>query len=112
GLVVFDTSGAIGNVAVGTNAAAALSASGTNDYVQGSLAFQSDNGTPVSVTLSDPDDAGQLLGTGDTTVTSEYEGVNGLKDGDMTINGVSIKAADVSADKASAEFASDGARIL
>jgi len=110
--VVFDTSGAIGNVAVGTNAAAAFQASGTNNIVQGSLAFQSDDGTKVTVSLADPDDAGQLLASGSTSVTTPYDGVNGLKDGDLTINGVSIKAADTSADKASAEFASDGSRIL
>ncbi|MCA6061899.1 MULTISPECIES: flagellin [unclassified Thalassolituus] len=112
GLVVFDTSGAIGNVAVGTNAAAAFQASGTNNIVQGSLAFQSDDGTKVTVALSDPDDAGQLLASGTTSVTTAYDGVNGLKDGDLTINGVSIKAAETSEDKASAEFASDGSRIL
>lgn len=111
GLVVVDASGAAFTMGIGTVAVAATSAADTNDYVQGRLAFQSDDGNEVTVSLADPDNSGQLLAT-TSAVKATYSGVNGLEDGDLAINGVSIKAADKAADTASAEFASDGARIL
>ena len=45
------------------------------------------------------------------SVDAAQEPVRGLKEGDLTINGVNIEAADVSADKASATVASDGSAI-
>jgi flagellin len=76
----------------------------------GELAFVSDNGEDVSVSLADPVTGGELFAG--NSASSNYEGVNGLEDGDLRLNGVNIGAADSAADKASAEFASDGNRIL
>ena len=76
----------------------------------GVLAFVSDDGQDVSVALSDPTTGGELFaGTADD---AEFTGVNGLENGDLMINGVNIGAADATSDKASAEYASDGNRIL
>ncbi|TNC83805.1 MAG: hypothetical protein CSH37_12930, partial [Thalassolituus sp.] len=76
----------------------------------GVLAFVSDDGQDVSVSLSDPTTGGRLFAG--NAADAEYTGVNGLENGDLVINGVNIGAADPSTDKASAEFASDGNRIL
>ncbi len=76
----------------------------------GVLAFVSDDGQDVSVALSDPTTGGELFaGNADD---AEFTGVNGLENGDLMINGVNIGAADSTTDKASAEYASDGNRIL
>jgi flagellin len=76
----------------------------------GVLAFVSDNGDDVSVSLADPVTGGELFaGTADSQT---YAGVNGLADGDIRLNGVNISAANPAADKASAEYSSDGKRIL
>ena len=78
--------------------------------VSGELKFFSEDGQDVSVSLSDPDVGGELYSGNSSTV--DYTGVNGLEDGDVLINGVTIGGADVNADTASATVASDGARIL
>ena len=51
------------------------------------------------------------IGTNSISVDASQEPVRGLKEGDLTINGVNIQAADTSADKASATVASDGSTI-
>jgi len=89
-----------------TSAAGALN----GNVATGVLAFASDDGQDVSVALADPVTGGELMLGNDSS--SEYTGVNGLADGDLNINGVNISAADSNADKGSAEFASDGVRIL
>ncbi len=76
----------------------------------GVLKFVSDDGRDVSVSLSDPVTGGELFAG--NSASAEYSGVNGMADGDLAINGINISAAKTSADKASAEFASDGNRIL
>ncbi|WP_370293029.1 flagellin [Thalassolituus sp.] len=78
--------------------------------LSGELKFVSDDGQDVSVTLSDPTTGGELF-AGNVS-SSDFTGVNGLEDGDLLINGVTIGAADVGADTASATVSSDGARIL
>lgn len=78
--------------------------------LSGTLAYASDDGAQIDLTLADPTVGGELYsGNSDT---STFAGVNGLDNGDIVINGVSIGAADSSTDKASAEFASDGTKIL
>ena len=76
----------------------------------GVLAFASDDGQDVSVSVADPVTGGELFAGNSASAT--YSGVNGLEDGDLKINGVNIAAADPATDTASAEFASDGNRIL
>ena len=78
--------------------------------LSGELKYFSEDGQDVNVTLSDPTTGGELF-TGKSS-SSDYTGVNGLEDGDLLINGVTIGAADVNADKASATVSSDGAKIL
>jgi len=78
--------------------------------LSGVLAYSSSNGEQVDVTIADPTVGGEFY-TGNSS-TSSFAGVNGLGDGDVLINGVSIGAADTAADTASAEYASDGTRIL
>ncbi|GAA6134922.1 hypothetical protein NBRC116188_17120 [Oceaniserpentilla sp. 4NH20-0058] len=78
--------------------------------LSGKLAFSSSDGESVSMTLADPTVGGEFYAGNDETPA--YAGVNGLDNGDILINGVSIGAADTNADKASAEFASDGTKIL
>ncbi|WP_276666181.1 flagellin [Thalassolituus oleivorans] len=78
--------------------------------LSGELQFFSADGQDVTVTLSDPETGSELFsGTSDS---QSYTGVNGLQDGDLLINGVTIGAADVGADKASATVSSDGSKIL
>ncbi len=81
----------------------------TEQALSGSLAYSSGSGEKIEVTLA-ATTAGELF-TGTSSSTS-FDGVNGMKDGDILINDVSIGAAETSADKASAEFASDNTRIL
>lgn len=95
----------------------AIELDGGSDYitsvsknVSGELKFFSEDGQDVSVTLADPDVGGELY-TG-SSASADYTGVNGLQDGDLLINGVTIGAADEGADTASATVASDGSRIL
>src|SRR5690554_1145992 len=76
----------------------------------GVLAFVADGNESVSVSLADPVTGGELFAS--TAANADYTGVNGLDDGDLVINGVNISSADATVDKASAEFASDGSRIL
>ncbi|WP_419813315.1 flagellin [Bacterioplanoides sp.] len=79
--------------------------------VSGQLQFFSDDGRDVTVTLSDPQGTGgELFANNSDSAT--FSGVNGLQDGDLLINGVTIGGADAGADTASATRASDGTRIL
>lgn len=83
---------------------------GTPQFSAGHLEVQGENGQSVSVTLTDPNASAQLFAG--TSATVEYNGVDTLDDGDLTINGTAISAANPADDTASAEFASDGSRIL
>ena len=83
---------------------------GTPQFSAGHLEVQGEDGQSVSVTLTDPNATGDLFAG--TSATVSYTGVNTLDDGDLTINGTAISAADPQVDTASAEFASDGSRIL
>jgi len=78
--------------------------------LSGTLKFISDDGQDVSVTLADPTTGGEIFGG--KSSSQDYSGVNGLEDGDLLISGVTIGAADVGADKASATVSSDGSKIL
>ena len=78
--------------------------------LSGELKFYSDDGQDVNVTLSDPTTGGELFSG--TSASEDYTGVNGLEDGDLLINGVTIGGADVNADTASATVSSDGSKIL
>lgn len=80
--------------------------------VGGSLQYVSDNGLDVSVTISDPTGGGEIIASGGASETTSFTGVNGLQDGDMSINGVSIGSAQAADDTASATVSSDGFRIL
>lgn len=78
--------------------------------MSGELKFVSDSDKDVSLTLSDPANGSEIFSG--KSQSSEFKGVNGLDDGDMVIEGVSIKGADQNSDTASARVASDGGRIL
>ena len=80
--------------------------------VAGSLQYISDDGLDVSVTISDPTGGGEIIASGGASETTSFTGVNGLQDGDMSINGVSIGSAQAADDTASATVSSDGFRIL
>lgn len=78
--------------------------------LSGVLAYSSKEGQELDVNISNPDVANEFFANNSSSTT--YAGVNGLDDGDVLINDVSIGAALVGEDKASAEFASDGTKIL
>lgn len=78
--------------------------------LSGELKFLSDDGQDVNVTLSDPTTGGELFATKSQSV--DYTGVNGLEDGDLLINDVTIGGALTEADTASATVSSDGSKIL
>lgn len=78
--------------------------------LSGELKFFSDDGQDVNVTLSDPTTGGELFAT--KSQSADFTGVNGLQDGDILINDVTIGGAETGADTASATFASDGEKIL
>ena len=94
----------------GTTTAAA----GTGNFLGGHLVVQGQDGQDVSVTLSDATSGSDLLDTSGalTSETITSTGVNTLEAGDLTVNGVSIAAADAADDTASSDVASDGNRIL
>jgi len=108
----------------GSQAAMAVDGSGralqqktTNDLVgsvqqqlSGELRYSSESGKEIDVSIADADVGGELY-AGNSSATT-FGGVNGLDDGDILINGVSIGAAKVEADTASATEASDGTKIL
>jgi len=83
---------------------------GSEQQLSGTLAYSSDEGQRVDITIADPTVGGEFY-SGNSSSTS-FSGVNGLDNGDVIINGVSIGAAKASSDTASAEFASDGTKIL
>ena len=85
-------------------------ASSVSKNLSGELKFFSEDGQDATVSLSDPDKGGELYSG--NSASSDYTGVNGLEDGDLLISGVTIGAADVGADKASATVSSDGSKIL
>ncbi|WP_301387468.1 hypothetical protein, partial [Thalassolituus sp. UBA2590] len=95
-----------GRALTATNGTDNFEITSVSKNVSGELKFFSDDGQDVSVTLSDPDVGGELY-SGNSS-SADYTGVNGLEDGDLLINGVTIGAADVNADKASATVSSDG----
>jgi len=78
--------------------------------LSGVLTFSSESGSEIDLTIADPSVGGEYYAN--NSVASNYAGVNGLSDGDLLLNGVSIGAADTDADRASAEFASDSTKIL
>lgn len=78
--------------------------------LSGTLAYASDEGQSVAITIADPTVGGEFY-SGNSN-SSTFAGVNGLENGDAIINGVSIGASKSSSDTASAEYASDGTRIL
>lgn len=82
----------------------------SEQQLSGTLAYSSAEGEEIAVTIADPSVGGEFY-SGNSSST-EFSGVNGLDNGDIVINGVSIGEAVVSADKASAEFASDNTKIL
>ncbi len=86
-------------------------AAGTPDFVSGNLKVESKDGSDIEVQLSALT-AGSSNFIAGTNQTIAVEGVNGLEDGDLTINGVAIKAAAVEADTASATLSSDGKTIV
>ncbi len=103
-------------VALDTDASGAYVA-GTDEFassvsknLSGELKFFSEDGQDVTVALADPDVGGELYSG--SSASSDYTGVNGLQDGDLLVNGVTIGAADVGSDKASATVSSDGSKIL
>ncbi len=78
--------------------------------LSGVLAYASESGEPIDITIADPSVGGEFF-AGNSDI-STFAGVNGLADGDIIINGVSIGAAQTDADTSSAEFASDNTKIL
>ncbi len=82
---------------------------GVEQQLSGSLAYASSDGEKIDVTIAATTSGELFAGTSSST---SFDGVNGMKDGDILINGVSIGAATTSADTASAEFASDNTKIL
>lgn len=78
--------------------------------LSGVLAYASQSGEEVKITLADPTVGGEFYASNSSNTT--FSGVNGLEDGDILINGVSIGGAKTQADTASAEYASDGTKIL
>ncbi len=82
----------------------------TQQVFSGTLAYAATDSQDIALNISDSSSTGEFY-TG-ASVNDTYDSVNGLEDGDMLINGVSIGAAETGDDKASAEFASDNTRIL
>lgn len=115
--VVFSFDGTTGAPTLESAGDAGPVAVGTNDVtLAGSLQFSNIDGKNTSISISsDMDGAASdlLLGNGstDTSFSSSYEAPQGLKDGDLVINGVGIGSARVAADTASAITASDGGKI-
>lgn len=78
--------------------------------LSGTLEYAASGSQTVSLTLSNTESSPEFY-TGASN-TSTFTGVNGMDNGDLVINGVSIGAAQTDADTASAEYASDNTRIL
>lgn len=76
----------------------------------GTLAYAATGSQEVTLSISDPETKAEFYSG--NAVSTTFNGVNGLEDGDIIINGVSIGEAKPSSDTASAEYASDGTRIL
>ncbi len=83
---------------------------GAEQQLSGTLAYSSSQGEEINVSIADPLEGDEFYSGNSSSTT--FTGVNGLDNGDIVINGVSIGEAVVSADKASAEFASDNTKIL
>ncbi len=84
----------------------------TEGAITGSVRFANTDGTDTSFNLSTADNTTDELIDTDTSLSGSFEGVNGLEDGDLVINGVTIGSARTSADTASAVVASDGGQIF
>ncbi|MFC3853370.1 flagellin [Salinispirillum marinum] len=78
--------------------------------LSGELKFVSDDTRNVTVALADPAGRGEFF-VG-TNANEDFRGPQGLRDGDLLINGVAIGSARAAEDTASATVASDGSRIL
>ena len=78
--------------------------------LSGELRYASETGRALELSIADAAVGGEFYGGNSKTTT--FAGVNGLSEGDITINGVVIGAAKTEADTASAEEASDSTRIL
>lgn len=92
---------------------AAVTANGAaidGNVASGELAYTSTSGEDIEVNLADPVTADELFAG--NSASSEFTGVNGLDNGDLVINGVTIGAAKTIADTASSTKASDGTNIL
>ena len=76
----------------------------------GVLAFSSTEGEDVQVNLADPVTGGELFAN--NNASSEFTGVDGLDNGDLVVNGVTIGTAKTIADTASSTKASDDTSIL
>lgn len=78
--------------------------------LSGELAFSASGDKDVTVSLADANTGGELYAG--TSASAQYQGVAGLRDGDLVISGVTIGSARTAADTASTTTASDGTRIL
>jgi flagellin len=86
-------------------------AEATATVAAGELVVNGTDNQDVSVTLTEAENTSGEIFAGDTATFSST-GLNTLDSGDLTINGVSINAADPADDTASSDVASDGYRIL
>ncbi len=78
--------------------------------LSGSLAYAATEAQTIDLSISDPLSGGNFFSG--ASVSTNYTSVNGLADGDLLINDVSIGSAETGLDRATAEFASDATRIL
>jgi flagellin len=90
------------------------------NFLSGEMNFVSNTGKTVSVDVTrDADAADDILSNGEFSASGDgaltqvaYTGPNNLEDGDLTISGVAISAAQSVDDKASATVTSNGTAIL
>ncbi len=78
--------------------------------LSGELRYASETGGVAELSIADAAVGGEYYANNSSSTT--FSGVNGLAEGDITLNGVVIGAAKTEADTASAEEASDSTRIL
>lgn len=78
--------------------------------LSGELRYASETGGVAELTIADAAVGGEFYANNSSDTS--FSGVNGLAEGDITLNGVVIGAAKTEADTASAEEASDSTRIL
>ena len=99
------------------SAVASLGAQTLTDTQEGAISgvvvVANTNGDKTTFSLSSDDNQNnELLSNNEQRTSATFESVNGLEDGDLVINGVTIGAARTSADTASATTASDGGKIF